>query len=142
MEQLRSNFKGLPLRNIGVAAVLALVLMVVMSVVAGKPASAAMKTVFSSPNNVRIYACKSSSTGFRFGMQSLSSSAIHRVSFVDAGGRGNYLDYIPGHYGSKTSPYAQAKRDGTRYVKIKWTSSSKERSLGSFNLKHANLPNC
>lgn len=138
----QNNMRKVSIKTLVVGFGLAVAAMVAIGLVSAKPASAATKTIFSSNNNVRIFACKSSSTGYRFGAQSLSSSPIYRVSFVDSTGRGNYLENVPGYYGSKMSPYAQAKRDGTRYVKLQWSKTGKTYSLGSFSFKHASLPNC
>lgn len=106
------------------------------------PAEAAVKSVFSSSGNLGVYACRYSSTSIKLGVQNYTSSPIYRVYVVDSGGRGTYVDYVPGHYGSKTGQYVQVIADGTKYVKVQWSSSSSKRSLGSFTLTKSALPAC
>lgn len=121
----------------------AMLLACLLALVSVRPANAAIRTVFSSPGNIGIMACKSSSTSYRFGVQNYTSLPIYEVRFVNASGAGNYLNYIPGYYGAKWSPYAQKiVRQETRYVKIKSSASSAPRSLGSFYFNPYTLPTC
>jgi hypothetical protein len=105
-------------------------------------AEAATTSVFSSTYNLGVSACRYSSTAIKYTVRPYGSTPIYRVSMVNSSGSGSYVDYIPGYYGAKTQAYAQVTADGTKYVKLKRTSSSSTVNLGSFYLRKSGLAAC